>query len=354
MTTTDLTLDGLPGEPELPTPEPPVPAAADPRRRAKLLLLLLLSLLVALVAGFAFWYLLYRKPISELPIPAIVQTRMPTYQSAAYGLVKPLGIAVSADGSRMYVTQSGGSSEEALVLDSHGTKLGTLAPPTSLVQQPAQRYVAVNPANGDVWTTDRTAGMVYVYAADGTYKERFDPGQTYAGWQPLGIAFDGRGDVFVTDAGGAAQVVHEFTTDGALVRDFGASEGLSFPNGVAADVAGNVYITDSNNGRLLVFDAAGARVATVSRGSAAEQLGMPRGIVIDDQNRVYIVDTSAQRVQVYGVIAGGQASPQYVNAFGTEGTVDGAFEYPNGIAVDARGRVYVADWGNDRVQVWGY
>jgi sugar lactone lactonase YvrE len=33
---------------------------------------------------------------------------------------------------------------------------------------------------------------------------------------------------------------------------------------------------------------------------------------------------------------------------------DGQFEFPNGVAVDTRGRVYVADTVNDRVQVWSY
>ena len=36
------------------------------------------------------------------------------------------------------------------------------------------------------------------------------------------------------------------------------------------------------------------------------------------------------------------------------GVGDGQFQYPNGIAVDGRGRVYVADSFNDRVQVWSY
>jgi sugar lactone lactonase YvrE len=30
------------------------------------------------------------------------------------------------------------------------------------------------------------------------------------------------------------------------------------------------------------------------------------------------------------------------------------FEYPNSVAIDARGRVYVADTFNDRVQIWSY
>jgi sugar lactone lactonase YvrE len=46
--------------------------------------------------------------------------------------------------------------------------------------------------------------------------------------------------------------------------------------------------------------------------------------------------------------------PVFIADFGTEGIRDGAFEFPNGVAVDERARVYVTDRENNRVQVWGY
>ena len=46
--------------------------------------------------------------------------------------------------------------------------------------------------------------------------------------------------------------------------------------------------------------------------------------------------------------------PTFLNEFGSQGIGDGQFEYPNGVAVDSRDRVYVTDRENNRVQVWGY
>ncbi len=37
-----------------------------------------------------------------------------------------------------------------------------------------------------------------------------------------------------------------------------------------------------------------------------------------------------------------------------EGVADGQFAYPNATAIHARGRMYVADTFNDRVQIWSY
>jgi hypothetical protein len=47
-------------------------------------------------------------------------------------------------------------------------------------------------------------------------------------------------------------------------------------------------------------------------------------------------------------------STQLLGSVGDEGIGDGAFEFPNGVAIDRAARVYVADRENDRVQVWAY
>ena len=127
-----------------------------------------------------------------------------------------------------------------------------------------------------------------------------------------------------------------------------------FPNGVAVDGDGRVYVTDSNNGRLLVFDAAGTVVAKIGRGGGAGNLGLPRGIVVDGAGRVFVVDTSSQGVSVYRSLAEGDLAPEHLGFFGGHGIADGEFAFPMGIAVDGHGRIYIADTANDRVQVWSY
>ena len=118
-------------------------------------------------------------------------------------------------------------------------------------------------------------------------------------------------------------------------------------------------MSDSNNGRLVTFDPAGKLATTINRGVGQGDLGLPRGTAIDNSDRLYIVDTSAHMVKVYRIAAAKSASGQspvakYIGSFGDEGQVDGAFEFPNGVAVDPRSRIYVTDRENNRVQVWGY
>jgi tripartite motif-containing protein 71 len=114
-----------------------------------------------------------------------------------------------------------------------------------------------------------------------------------------------------------------------------------------------VYVTDSNNGRLLVFDETGKQIGQVGRGVGEGNLGLPRGIVVT-QNQILVADTTGQGVFVYGPQTSTDTGPVYLGFLGGQGISDGQFQFPNGIAADGRGRIYVADSFNDRVQVWSY
>lgn len=335
-----------------PVEAPPVDDEARRRRRRRWILLALLAALVAVLLAIVLWYLIFRRPL-PLPIPPGPENEVPAFSYALYDVTKPLSVAVGSDGTRVYVTQGDGT-QETVMFDSRGTRLGVLKPPSTVTAHATQLYLAIDPLSGEVYASDRMAGQIYVYAADGTFAGRFNPGNAFDGWQPLALAFDSQGHLYVADAGGTLQVVHEFDRYGALVRNFGIATGLSFPNGLAVDGDGNLYVSDTNDGRLIVFDASGTQVGVVGRGPAAGELGLPVGIAIDDAGRVFVVDSVSHAVQVYRTLAAGDRSPRYLASFGVEGTANGAFEYPNGIALDARGHVYVADWNNDRVQVWSY
>jgi sugar lactone lactonase YvrE len=158
----------------------------------------------------------------------------------------------------------------------------------------------------------------------------------------------------VTDLSGEVQTVEVYDRGGNLTRTIGADADLNFPNSVAVDGDGNVWVTDSNNGRLLVFGTNDQIRARVSRGTGSGNLGLPRGVAIDNQGRVFTVDSSGQGVLVYRVLGDDDRRPEYLGFFGGHGVADGQFAFPMGTATDDRGRVYVADTANNRIQVWSY
>ena len=342
MTTPDLAIDTNPGE----------PAGAPAASSRKLILLAVLLGSLAILLSLSAWYLLFRKPITEIPLPVIEQP-MPAYQYSLYDLSKPQSVAVSVDGSKVYVTQTGAVLDTVL-LDAKGARLATLAPPTDLIAQAHQLFLAVNPVTSEVWTTDRYNSAVAIYGADGTFVRIFDQGADLANWQPLAIAFDRTGDAFIADVAALSPVIHEFGPDGKLVKDVGADQSMDHPNGIAVADDGAIYVTDTANGRLQILDPSGKRLGLVDRGNAAGNLGLPVGVVFDDKGRVAVVDSSGDRVQVYNPLATGERGPRFINSFGDSGSAEGAMKFPNGLAADGRGRLYVADWGNDRLEVWSY
>ena len=327
-------------------------ATVDPgaRRRPRMLLLALLTALATCMLAFVGWYLILRKPISEFPIPLPSSAQMPGYGYAFYDITRPTGIAVTADGSRIYVVQSEGDTA-VLAFDAKGNKVATMTPPDARTDH-VFVYVAVSPISGDVYVTDRPTSSVYVYAADGTYKRTLDAPGSAAGWQPLGVSFDSVGDLLVTDAGSGQ--VYEFDPQGAVTRTIGQTAQFNFPNSVTVDATSRLYIADSNNGRIVVLGPTGEQVAVVRRGRPNEPLGMPRGLALDDQGRLYVVDTIGQKVNVFQVAPDLAGQPSFLGSFGEMGIADGAFRFPNGVSTDARGRVYIADWSNNRVQIWTY
>jgi tripartite motif-containing protein 71 len=343
MTASQIPMD-TPNEGDL------APEAEEPRRRRRriLLLLFLVGALLFLLM-LAIWYLLFRQPILP-PLPLVADVSLPSYSTSIYNVNGPMGVAVNSAGDRIYVSQTVGETG-VLMFDGGGNLVGTFETPPGSVHVPV--YLAIDPLTQDVYVSDRMAAEIYVYDPAGKLRGKYNPTEPRPGWQPMGMGFDGAGNLYVTDLSGRNEQVLVFDRQGALVRTFGADSNLTFPNGVSIDGAGNAWVADSNNGRLLVFDAAGGIIGSVGRGVGEGNLGLPRGVVVAGE-RVFVADNTAQGVFAYRPIPEGEKAPPYIGTFGSEGVGDGQFQFPNGIAADGRGRLYVTDFGNDRVQVWSY
>jgi DNA-binding beta-propeller fold protein YncE len=70
----------------------------------------------------------------------------------------------------------------------------------------------------------------------------------------------------------------------------------------------------------------------------------PRGIAADEAKNIYVVDTNAHRVQVF------KPDSTFITSWGGPGSAGGRFDFPNRIAADENGNLYVVDAGNHRVQ----
>ena len=326
-----------------------VPAGMSPKRKKQLSALAIALVILGLL--FA-WYLMNRKPLSDLP--GLSQAKVPHYEFSIYGTSNPIAVAVSPTGDRVYVSEQN-APHLVHVYDHSGKQVGTLTPPKSTGPTHIPGYIAINPTNQDVYVSDHSTSKIYVYSPQGTYLRTFAPKGNIGTWQPLGLAFGPDGSLYATDilGTGKAHRVVEFSPNGTLVRSMGAP-GLLFPNGIVVDQHGNINVADSNNGRLLVFSPAGKIIGLVGHGVGSGDLGLPRGVAVDGAGRLYVVDSSDHMIRLYNDASSKVVTPTFIASFGTEGQTDGTFEYPNGVATDTRAHIYITDQGNNRVQVWGY
>ncbi|WP_143120498.1 NHL domain-containing protein [Actinacidiphila alni] len=131
-------------------------------------------------------------------------------------------------------------------------------------------------------------------------------------YQPGGTAVDTAGNLFIADSGD--NVIREVTPDGRIQRFAGTGVAgskvtsvargsqLDRPTAVAVDAAGSVYVCDSHNNRVLVVSAKGAVTRVIGSGApgytgdggaaAHARLNQPNGIALDVKGDLYIADSS--------------------------------------------------------------
>lgn len=81
-----------------------------------------------------------------------------------------------------------------------------------------------------------------------------------------------------------------------------------------------------------------------SEGSGDGQFSNPTGLAIDSSESIYVVDNGNNRIQKFNLTG------EFITKWGSYGTGNGQFDYPKGIAVNSQGEVYVADTNNNCIQ----
>jgi sugar lactone lactonase YvrE len=233
--------------------------------------------------------------------------------------------------------------------------------------------VAVD-ASGNVYVADAdnnrirkiTAAGVVTTLAGSTYGFVNGTGMAARFSSPTGVAVDASGNVYVADQYShsirkvtSAGVVTTLAGNGNQGSANGTSTAASFnvPTGVAVDASGNMYVADQVNHRIRKITAAGVVTTLAGNTEAfadgtgtAASFAYPNGVAVDASGNVYVGDYPNHRIRkitAAGVVTTLAGSNQgSANGTGTAAS----FNYPNGVAVDASGNVYAADQGNHRIQ----
>lgn len=322
-----------------------------PRKKSRVRLAILGILLLMFTCSIFLWvnYLTTHQPITDtLPVAqAMAQVIKPHYLFSIHGASQPLGVAVTPDGSRIYVGETA-DQQMIHVYDRDGKELAKFTPPGNVSAPSVPNGISLD-SQGRVFVADSGRDEIDIYDAGGNFKQAIKPLKD--GWIPTSVLVEGK-SVLVPGRNQTAEGVLGLDLSGKLQFQFGhhdeagTADGFNDASKAVLDARGRLYVSDAQNARLAVFDKDRKFLYSLTGFS------LPRGMAIDDDQRLYVVDTIGQTVGVYDV--GGTDKPQHLFDFGGFGIGDGEFNYPNDIAFDSTGRLYITDRASNRVQVWAY
>ena len=205
--------------------------------------------------------------------------------------------------------------------------------------------------NGDILVADGGNNRIQKFSADGRFIAAVG---THGSGQlqfkfPVGIKIHPPTKrIYVADS--TNHRIQVLNPDFSYFSSFG-SRGpdpgqLDYPWDVAFDSANNVYVTDSWNGRIQIFAENGEFIRQIGKqGTGEGELNRP-AMITSSENELYVSEYNNHRVSVF------TTQGDYLTSFGTHGNGPQQFRNLRGIAVDQSGMVYVADYGNNRIQVF--
>lgn len=162
---------------------------------------------------------------------------------------------------------------------------------------------------------------------------------------PVGICNDPAENLYVCEYGGNDRV-QKFTRDGEWLATFGSfgtgPDQFQRPSGLTWH-DGKLYVADAINNRILVFSESGLFLSLLGAREKPLLFQLPYDIKIGRDNTLYVIEYGAgrlSRVTPTGTLLG---------RFGRNGSGEGEFGTPWGLAVDQRMRIHVADTKNRRL-----
>lgn len=152
--------------------------------------------------------------------------------------------------------------------------------------------------------------------------------------------------------------IMKFDASGNVVTSFGAGT-FNYPHGIFVDREDNIWVCDGRvkNGKgqtVTKFSPQGKLLLTLGKpgvaGDGPDTFNGPSDVLVAPNGDIFVADghggeTNARIVKL-------TKDGKFIKAWGKKGSGPGEFDTPHGLAMDAAGRLFVADRGNSRVQIF--
>lgn len=159
--------------------------------------------------------------------------------------------------------------------------------------------------------------------------------------------------------------VLKFDLDGNMVRSFGGGM-FVWPHGLDVDSDGNVWVTDAVADKRKGEGARGHQVIKFSpegevlmvlgtpgeRGAGPDRFDRPSDVVVAANGDIFVADGHSRNGN--NRVVKFSSDGTYLKEWGSTGYAPGEFRQLHAIAIDKRGRIFVADRQNNRIQIFDH
>ena len=178
-------------------------------------------------------------------------------------------------------------------------------------------------------------------------------------------------------AGSTVDPIIKLDANGNILKMFGAGQ-ILWPHGMDVDKQGNVWVVDArvpnadelkrfpdwaNKGNTVTkFSPDGKVLLTLGTGGKTgnppEAFTEPNDVVVGPDGSIYVSEShSAQFIdaptpEAVGRISKFSPDGKFIKSFGSYGYGQGQFRGPHSLAFDSQNRLFVADRGNRRIQIF--
>ena len=212
---------------------------------------------------------------------------------------------------------------------------------------------------GSIYVSDQAAQEIWKLDPTGSSMSGFsDTVWNGLSISPTDMTIDSTGNLFVIDE--STFSVLRMTTAGTILsyinitQPFNVSDFSWLPNYITTDSSNNLYVVNQiyyqyydgyypeffNGNQITVYSSSGAVVLTFND-TALGQAWDPQGIAVDNKGHILVADPANGGIQQFSASTG-----TYITTF-TNGGV--ALQDPLGIAIDALGFVYISDQGSNTI-----
>jgi len=200
---------------------------------------------------------------------------------------------------------------------------------------------------------------ITVHAQENPYRvaegwPQLPAGMTWGG--VISVDVDARGNIWVFHR--SEPTIFEFDPSGKLIKSFGKDMFVQ-AHGMTIDREGNIWVTDAQakdgkGQQVFKLSPEGKVLMTLGKAGVAAEgpdtFNGPTDVVVAPNGDIFISDGHVANSN--GRVVKFSKDGKFIKAWGKKGTGPGEMDTPHSIAMDSRGRIFVADRANSRIQIF--